>query len=877
MNETIYKIALAGLLHDIGKFMQRAELEKEFIEIKNNYDGFCPTGNGGQYSHLHAAHTAFFIDKFIPENIIDKRVKTELYNAARHHINAADDIYVAADHLSSGMERSEDEKDTEGYKQVRLHSIFDAVELQYSIYDKANLNSRWRYQLIGLSENNSAKLFPVMGDDAGKMPDNDLTYRELWDKFKEELEIINKQGDLVTYFNRLYWLLEKYTWCIPSATNVYPDISLFDHLKTTASIATCFYYREQEIKKNKSDFLLYAGDISGIQDYIFRITQGQGVGGISKRLRGRSFYITMVAEVLSRYIVNSLDLTIANINLCGGGNFEILLPNTKRVAEFLAGFKIEVNEWLFAEFTGSLGFVDSMVEMGAEELRLKYGMKKDQLAEQLQIAKLQRSQMHFDKETFWIDKTEIDGKIKVCPSCNLRLIPDNETEGVCGFCRQDQQIGQLLPKSKCLIFSSVPYYSDGSEYNINLGKFGSVILLDRDIPINKSLSEEASLYSLVDTDLNPLPQYFLAKTLPVAEAYMELETERDTENDGEVRPGQTLSFATLADMAQGDKRIGILKMDVDNLGLIFSLGLDMTTPQGQKIGNFKSISRLSTLSRSLSMFFSLYVDISCKKIFQEWQKDAKNTWTDKMKVSNIFYLIFSGGDDLVIVGPWDRVIDLARDIRKSFKIITCHNPNITLSAGIYICKPKFPISIAVEKAKEALEQAKHNGKNRLTVMGETFVWDKEDARSRVFQPELQDSYPGRLFDEIENLSEHIYIAGVSEKESRPNKTLTFEDLYRFANLLHEYYEEECISRGFISMLLNAKEKFFRSIYNERRDRFEEDQNLMILPHMLYNIERNASGSVKEEFKKILVSTGEAQKYMRQAYYPCKSVLMKTKY
>src|SRR5690625_6051188 len=80
-------------------------------------------------------------------------------------------------------------------------------------------------------------------------------------------------------------LLRKYTWCIPSATNTMPDISLYDHLKTTAAIAVCLHDSEQieeygklpetfdglkEEEKNR--FALLVGDFSGIQKFIYQLT-----------------------------------------------------------------------------------------------------------------------------------------------------------------------------------------------------------------------------------------------------------------------------------------------------------------------------------------------------------------------------------------------------------------------------------------------------------------------------------------------------------------------------------------------------------------------------------------------------------------------------
>ena len=75
---------------------------------------------------------------------------------------------------------------------------------------------------------------------------------------------------------------------------------------------------------------------------------------------------------------------------------------------------------------------------------------------------------------------------------------------------------------------------------------------------------------------------------------LELETEKvadsaeDYEKEGKVRKDQTLSFNTIADMSIGDKKLGILKMDVDHLGLIFSMGLKKTT---DKATNWSKIDR----------------------------------------------------------------------------------------------------------------------------------------------------------------------------------------------------------------------------------------------------------------------------------------------
>lgn len=858
-------VVLGALLHDVGKMLQRAELEKEYPGIKDNYDLFCPLNERTQFGYLHAAHTAFFIDKYIPDGLFDK---TELYNAARHHKNAFGDLYKEADILASGMERYDKESDEDTYKTTRLHSIFDVVELQYKIRKDNKFNSRWRHKLIPFSEASLTDLFPVFSDDKKANQDNEkMTYRTLWNSFSRELSEISDVRNQQCYFDELYWLLEKYTWCIPSATNVFSDISLFDHCKATAAIASSLYLFRQENEKSKSEFLLYAGDISGIQDYIFKISQVQGIGGIARRLRGRSFYIVMMAETLARHIANRFSLSQANINFCGGGNFELLLPNTKEVCIFINEFEKEINGWLLEQFHGDLGFVAAFIEMSATDLKERFGKMKDALGDRLTEAKQKKYHTHLESDSFWVDGIKRDGQITVCKSCNLNLVGTEVT--VCEQCELDRDIGTFLPKAEFITFSAGAQPHNEDCLTISFGNFGNILIWDKD----SRLKLLGNTYALEESVSQVKAKYWLSRTLPIAtKLIQELETEKDENENMIVNKGQTLSFATLAEMAQGDKRIGILKMDVDNLGLIFSMGLDVPPTGKEDIKDLRTVSRLATLSRQLTVFFTAQVDAICHKVFENWKADEKVKWQYKDAVSNIFYLIFSGGDDLLVVGPWDRVIELATEIRKEFKEFTCHNPNITISAGIYICKPKFPISIAVKKAEEALKQSKDRGRNRITVMGKTDVWAVEDERSRIYQDELKKEYSQFTRHEIQ--SEKIYLK--DEKDKREFESLTFEELTGFADKLERWLKEEVISRGFIQRLLAANEKFFPQSYDDHKERFEEIHDMNVIPHMIYNIERNVKKGGKKDVKEYLITNGDVIKAIRQAYYPCKQVLMKTR-
>jgi CRISPR-associated protein Csm1 len=151
---------------------------------------------------------------------------------------------------------------------------------------------------------------------------------------------------------------------------------------------------------------------------------------------------------------------------------------------------------------------------------------------------------------------------------------------------------------------------------------------------------------------------------------------------------------------RGNQLIGILKADVDNLGMIFSKGL----------GNKLTISRYLTMSRMFDLFFSGWMYRILKET-QDYQQ---------------IYTVYSGGDDLVLVGPWEKIIYFAQRLNQEFKRFTCNNENITLSAGIAIVKPKNPISASVALADKYLDMSKAGGKDRITLFDTTVKWSELD-------------------------------------------------------------------------------------------------------------------------------------------------------
>ncbi|HAB52279.1 MAG TPA: hypothetical protein DCE80_08940, partial [Ignavibacteriales bacterium] len=116
---------------------------------------------------------------------------------------------------------------------------------------------------------------------------------------------------------------------------------------------------------------------------------------------------------------------------------------------------------------------------------------------------------------------------------------------------------------------------------------------------------------------------------------------------------------------------------------------------------------------------------------------------DVIDFKNI-YTVYSGGDDMVLVGPWETMIIFSIFLNMQFRKYTCNNNFITLSAGLTFVKPKFPIASAIKQAEMLLVKSKKRnmlmesdvanqhqkktlkdmGKDAITLFGTTIKWDK---------------------------------------------------------------------------------------------------------------------------------------------------------
>lgn len=192
-------------------------------------------------------------------------------------------------------------------------------------------------------------------------------------------------------------------------------------------------------------------------------------------------------------------------------------------------------------------------------------------------------------------------------------------------------------------------------------------------------------------------------------------------SNGEVKTFEEISMESSA------KNLGILKGDVDNLGLIFSIGLrrEESVVNGEmeeiKVKDTTSISRIATLSRMMDSFFSYWLP---------------NYLKNKEKS---YYVVYAGGDDFMIVGSWESLITVSEEIKREFSKFTAENENITLTCGITITKPKEPIYFSSHWATEAEEKGKAEGKNGVVIFNRYIPW-KDFKRVFMFADFIDKNY-----------------------------------------------------------------------------------------------------------------------------------------
>src|SRR3990167_6084289 len=707
-------VILGALLHDVGKFMNRGE------SVRRKHPLF---------SADYVSTDAF--KKLVQDNWIDIKLLKTLVQRHHEYFKMPDELLVQkidephiralayivsrADTYSSG-ERLDEEPAELDFKNARLMSILTRVDI-----GKGEPIPRY-YNLRRLSPES---VFPVLQDELTQLSHY---YDKLHKEFGEDFAKF-KPNSFDALFNGYLSLFEEFLWCVPSDTrDKYNDISLYDHLSTTSAIAACLYqyhsdnFDEKSITDNSlKKCMLVGGDLSGIQKFIFEIGS-TNPKKLNKILRGRSFYLSLLTETASLKILRRLNLPISCRIMNAGGRFVLLVPNTPFAKEEVFKLKREIDTWFYQRFLGklSLNIAYGVTLSGEDFSSERFSEKYKELGQAVELSKKKRFLDIVMNNEGMIDVAmqkafaSLQRDKDTCEFC--KIYPMDSGEKRCQMCTDSEKLGEGLISQPFLYF----YDGEGKGefdlmgYSLSFKSRGDECILLEKIGDGESNKNEGFIRRYIS---NYIPE--------TREGDIDFNNEHPEEGNTLCRycgnpcklegdsieniPSRKklvwkyLTFQCISASAirenngKGVDHLAVIKADVDDLGFIFSNGLREAF----------SISRYASLSRMLNYFFTGW-------LIEEIREKFPTTYT-----------VYAGGDDLLLIAPWEDALLLGSQIGMKFKSYVGGNPNITISMGINLMRPGSPVKLATKGADDNLKISKdEDGKSSITVFNTTVQWDE---------------------------------------------------------------------------------------------------------------------------------------------------------
>lgn len=771
MHQQTLQAVLGGLLHDIGKPVYRCG------------------GQKGSHSDLGAA----FLNS-IWENV------PEISSCLRyHHAKAIREaklpkdspayLVYLADNLAAAADRREIEGEGNSFdRNLPLAPVFTHLKGEHPGY-----------------------AMPLTFQD-GKLhrPESGLksvtpgAYAGIVEKLRSGLTALKPEEQWV---NSLLCLLESCLSFVPSSTftGESPDISLYDHSKVTAAVAACIseyfldrgetdyrqrlFIKEADFRKEQA-FLLYSADVSGIQKFIFTVL----TDGALASLRSRSFFLEILMEHYIDEILAACSLSRANLLYSGGGHCYILLPNTETVKENIEKWNLRMNNWLLEQFAGQLFIAHGWTLCSGNDLTntpaedAPYTAMFRRVSHAVAGHKLRR---HNADQLRRINQMIPKDGSRECSVCGRsdRLVEKDK----CFWCSKFVALSQKILRCSIYFVSkesencdfTLPGWSGDAHFSLTDEKTARTRLKNGEAVLRVYSKNEAFTGLAYGTRLY-VGDYAASS-----------------------------SMDELCSNSNGIARLGVCRMDVDSLGQAFVSGFrDPNANTVEKRDHFLTLSRTAAFSRQMSMFFKCFIN----PILEQPLKNGSN-----LSVA----VVYSGGDDVFLVGAWDSVITAAWRIRTEFRGFSCGS--LTISAGISLHNSHFPIRQAAEHSAELEDHAKQmKDKDSIALFapdaGCTYHWDefwkevvkeKRETLKSFFGADGQERGNAFLYRLLEllrnaqqdklNLARYAYLLSRMEPKEKQKKEL------------YEKFEKKMYGWG-----LNEKDRgqlitaIYLYVYSERK-------------------------------------------------------------
>ncbi len=446
----------------------------------------------------------------------------------------------------------------------------------------------------------------------------------------------------------------------------------------------------QQNKASASATYLIKGDISGIQGFIFNVKSD----GAARSLKGRSFFLKILLEVAMRLVFDYCDVPKderrdAEIST-SGGNFilKLSLANPNKIDE------------VQAILTESLQYIGLNIMLCVVAMEKEFS----NTLKSLNQAVRERKQQLFLGEAHFFDAFDKQ-HIKDLYGNTSKADKNKWTK-----------ITEALKNHKYWKVEKPEKMHYKPKFEINGSR---ILLVDYTASfINDADELKNTRFDLVHHLESVFPKY-------------------KYNNDWKkIKKGDIIKFEDLSKDGEGIDKLGVLAMDVDNLGKV--------------IEKIKDEKILKNFDAALRQFFNddLRVLIETEKY---WDKREKR---DKLKYHNKVYTVTAGGDDSFFVGKWNTMLDLAIDIhcwfegfKETLLDIGIKNSNeLSISAALVIVKPKFPVVRFAEMTESALKTAKYrysSSRGNINIFGKVVKWEVLRENIYDIREALQPLQPNR--------------------------------------------------------------------------------------------------------------------------------------
>lgn len=648
MRDEEVKLIIGSLLHDIGKVVYRQGDDKR----KHSQSGH-------DYLKEKIGINDTEILQCVKYHHTDALAHADIRNDSMAYI-----IYIA-DNIAASADRRQKMTGETGFE---IHTVMQPV---FNILN-GNKKSMY-YKPADLNETGQIN-YPTNE----KRCFDEIQYNKILQNISDNLKRIDLQPE---YVNSLLEVLEANLSFVPSSTanSELCDISLYDHLKLTAAAAIGIYmylkenvvkdYRVELFQKadsfySKKVFLLASMDLSGIQNFIYTISTKNAL----RTLRSRSFYLEIMMEHIIDLFLQKINVSRANLIYSGGGHCYLLLPNTSEIKKVFDVSLKEINTWFQKNFQTALYIAGSYVVCSSNDLKnIPDGSYSELFKVLSQEMSRKKSTRYTAEEIMALNHNGVEDYGRECSVC--KRIGHVNHNGVCPICESIEKFSQKVLYAD--FFSVI--LSEKGESGLPLPG-GYVLVAD----------DESTLRERMQNDDYFVRAYGKNKMCTGKHISTKLWV-------GSYTSGS--SFEEFAKQAEGIDRIAVLRADVDNLGHAFVAGFEGE----ESMNRYVTLSRTATLSRQLSMFFKYYIN----KILEKPDFVLGKGKVAKRKAT----IVYSGGDDMFIVGAWNDVIGLAVDIRRAFEKYT--ENTLTLSAGIGIYQHSYPISVIADEVGNMEDRSKH--------------------------------------------------------------------------------------------------------------------------------------------------------------------------